>query len=82
MLPLYGFLEADALGLVILAEEDETILALAEKLRQAAKVRVAIKGTPRLRYRGQPVDPTLTVRQAGFEPLERFDVMQEDTNSV
>jgi hypothetical protein len=76
VLPLYGFLEGDCLGLVILAEEDETVYALADKLRQAAKMRVASTGTAQVWLRGARVDPKLTLADAGFEPLERFDVTQ------
>ena len=78
MLPLYGFLEGDALGLVILAEADETVLTLAERLRDAATVRVPRRGTACVWRKGQLVDPELTLAQAGFEPLERFDVTQRE----
>ena len=30
-IPLYGFLQGDTVGLVILAEEDDTLQALAQK---------------------------------------------------
>jgi hypothetical protein len=37
-IPLYGFLEGDTVGLLVLAEEGETILELA---RNAASIRVS-----------------------------------------
>jgi len=43
VIPLYGFLEGDTLGLLVLAEEDETVLELARKLQNAANLRVATK---------------------------------------
>ena len=78
MLPLYGFLEGDALGLVILAEEHETVGALADKLREAAKMRVASSGPLAVWYRGQRLDPTVLLADSGIEPLERFDVRRAD----
>ena len=39
--PLYGFLQCDTVGLLILAEEAETLQALARKLQDAASLRVA-----------------------------------------
>ena len=43
-IPLYGFLEGDTVGLLVLAEEGETILELARKLQDAASIRVAPQG--------------------------------------
>ena len=73
-IPLYGFLEGDTLGLLILAEESETILQLALKLQQAANLRVALIDKIDLVYNGKAVDPGLTVAEAGFQNLDRFDV--------
>jgi len=73
-IPLYGFLEGDTLGLLVLAEESETILQLARKLQQAASLRVALNDKIDLVYNGKAVDPGLTVAEAGFQNLDRFDV--------
>jgi hypothetical protein len=35
-IPLYGFLQDDTVGLLILAEEGDTLQALAQKLQDAA----------------------------------------------
>jgi hypothetical protein len=40
MIPLYGFLEGDTIGLLVLADEEETLASLADKLQSAASVRV------------------------------------------
>jgi hypothetical protein len=74
-IPLYGFLEGDTLGLLVLAEEDETILELARKLQDAASIRVARNDRIQLVYDGKTIDPALTVGQAGLQALDRFDVM-------
>jgi hypothetical protein len=74
-IPLYGFLEGDTLGLLVLAEEGETVLKLARKLQDAANIRVAHKERIDLVYNGKAIDPGLTVAQAGLQPLDRFDVI-------
>lgn len=74
-IPLYGFLEGDTLGLLVLAEEGETLLELARKLQDAASIRVARNDKIGLVYNGKAIDPRLTVAQAGFEALDRFDVI-------
>lgn len=75
-IPLYGFLQGDVLGLMILAEEDETVCALAERLQDAASLRVAHTQNVTVLYHGNVLDPRLTLREAGLTSLERFDVVR------
>lgn len=77
-IPLYGFLEGDTLGLVVLAEEAETILDLARKLQDAARIRVALNAKFRLVHNGKAIEPGLTVAEAGLQALDRFDVVWRD----
>jgi hypothetical protein len=72
--PLYGFLQGDTVGLLILADDGDTLGALARKLQAAASLRVAARDQIRLVYKERTMDPTMTVAQAGFEALDRFDV--------
>jgi hypothetical protein len=74
-IPLYGFLEGDTLGLLVLAEEGESVLELARKLQEAAKIRVAHKDRIDLVHNGKAIEPGLTIAQAGFQALDRFDVI-------
>jgi len=74
VIPLYGFLEGDTIGLLVLAEEDDSIAEVARKLQAAARLRVAIDGPVTVAHDGQPVDPTITVAEAGLQPLSRIDV--------
>jgi len=74
-IPLYGFLEGDMLGLLVFAEEVETVQELARKLQDAASIRVARNNDVELIYNGKTVDPALTVAQAGLQALDRFDVI-------
>jgi hypothetical protein len=75
LIPLYGFLEGDTLGLLVLAEEADTVRELARKLQDAANIRVARNGDVELLYNSKSVDPGLTVAQAGLQALDRFDVI-------
>jgi hypothetical protein len=73
MMPLYGFLRGDTIGLLILAGEDETVAELGRKLAQAARVRVQTRAALRLIYQGRVLDPKARLREVGMRPLERFD---------
>jgi hypothetical protein len=74
-IPLYGFLEGDTLGLLMLAEEGQTILDLARQLQDAASLRVPRNDAIEFVYDGKAVEPGLTVAQAGLQALDRFDVI-------
>ena len=78
-IPLYGFLEGDTLGLLVLAEESETVLELARKLQDAASIRVARNDKIQIVHDGKAIDPTLTVARAGLQALDRFDVVWGST---
>ena len=73
--PLYGFLQGDTVGLLILADDGDTLEALARKLEAAASLRVAARDHVRVVYKDKTMDPTMTVAQAGLQALDRFDVL-------
>ena len=73
-IPLYGFLQGDTVGLLILADEDDTLQSLARKLQDAASLRVAGRDRVQVIYDDKAMDPAITVAQAGFQALDRFDV--------
>ena len=75
MIPLYGFLYGDSLGLVVLASPSDTAVDLCAKLQAAAAVRVAPLAEPRVRYQGRRLAAWETVADAKMQPLERFDVV-------
>jgi hypothetical protein len=74
-IPLYGFLQGDTIGLLILAEEAESIQTLALKLQDAASLRVRGNTHFHVVYNEKIIDSVLTVAQAGLQPLDRFDVI-------
>jgi hypothetical protein len=74
-IPLYGFLQGDTVGLLILADERETVQTLARKLQDAGSLRVATRDHVHLLYNDKAIDPAITVAQAGFQAFDRFDVI-------
>lgn len=74
MIPLYGFLEGDTLGLLVLADEADTVGRLAERVQQAAAVRVAPRAGARVVFRGRVLPDEAKLVAAGVRPLDRIDV--------
>jgi hypothetical protein len=74
-IPLYGFLQGDTVGLLILADEGDTLQSLARKLQDAASLRVAYRDGVQIIYNNKAMDPAITIAQAGFQALDRFDVI-------
>lgn len=74
MIPLYGFLEGDVLGLLILGDEHGTAAALARGLQTAAALRVAARDDVSVWVKGVRLDPRTTLDAAGLRALDRFDV--------
>lgn len=81
MIPLYGFLKGDTIGLLMLADENETIRSLAEKLQRSARIRVAQKPQIHVLFQGKTLDLVLTVESSGLKPLDRFDVIASGDSS-
>lgn len=77
LMPLYGFVRGDTLGLLVLVHDTDTVAELARSLGQAASIRVPTDGRPIVTRNGAVVDPSLTVAEAGFSALERVDLALE-----
>jgi Toluene-4-monooxygenase system protein B (TmoB) len=77
VIPLYGFLDGDTLGVLLLAGEDETIAELAAKLQTACALRVAPHSHVQLIHEGRALPPELSVTAAELQPLDRIDVIVE-----
>jgi hypothetical protein len=78
LVPIYGFVRGDTIGLVALVHDYQTVAELAACLQQAASVRVAPKKGAKVYYERRLLDPKLTVAEAGISALERVDVIPED----
>jgi hypothetical protein len=77
LVPLYGFLEGDTLGVLVLVHDHETIADVASRLQAAAAVRVAPRDRVRVVAHGRRLDPRTTVTDAGLVALDRIDVVVE-----
>ena len=77
LVPLYGFLKGDTVGLLVLVQDDDTVADIAASLQQAAACRVAPQPVARVFSEGRELDPALTLVQAGLQPLDRIDVETE-----
>lgn len=74
LIPVYGFLEGDTIGLLILAHGDEKISDLANKLLSAAGVRIKNRGDSGLFHEGKLLDPDLPIESTSIKALDRIDV--------
>ena len=74
LVPLYGFLEGDTIGLIVLAHDDDPIARVIARLQHSARWRVAKIEDARAFHAGRELDPEQTVAEAGLTPLERIDV--------
>lgn len=75
LVPLYGFLRGDTIGLLVLVHDHETVRDVATRLQEAAAVRVAPRTGLQVYHRGKLLDRDSTVARAGLEALERVDVI-------
>lgn len=75
LVPLYGFVEGDTMGLLVLAHHDMDMRQVAKLLGDSARVRVAPSAQAwELHVRGRAVNEALTVAELGLDPLARIDL--------
>lgn len=77
LMPLYGFLQGDTVGLLVLIHDHEAVAEIAVKLQAAAAVRVPPRSGMAVYHQGRRLDPGLTLATAGLSALERVDVVPE-----
>jgi hypothetical protein len=78
-IPLYGFVRGDSLGLIVLIDSEHTVAELALRVQRAAAVRVAPAANVGVYFAGARLSPQLTVAGAGLTPLDRIDIVPEDS---
>lgn len=81
LVPLYGFLKGDSLGLVVLVQHDDPVRRIASTLMQAASMRVVPGADAAVIFDGRVLDPDVTVTQAGLTALDRVDVHPSSSSS-
>jgi len=77
LVPLYGFVQGDTLGLLVLVRTTDTIAQLGKNLQEAAQMRIAPSPEFVVHYRDRRLEPTLTVAAAGLHALDRVELVRE-----
>ena len=77
LIPLNGFVRGDTLGVLVLVHDHDTVASAITCLIQAASVRVTPFARATLYFKGEPLDPRLTVAAAGLTALDRVDLLPE-----
>ena len=75
VMPLYGFVQGDTMGVVVLGRLDGTVAELGENLLRAVGVRVSPRGSYQLLAGARPLDPEATLGTAAMQPLDRIDLV-------
>jgi len=78
VIPLYGFLDGDTIGLLVFADELDSMSRLADKLQAAAAVRVPRSERVHVVWKGRTLPAGVTVASAGLTALDRFDVRPDE----
>jgi hypothetical protein len=75
VMPLYGFVQGDTMGIVVLGRIDGTAAELGDNLLRAVGVRVDRRGSYQLVVRERRLDPKATLRTQAVEALDRVDLI-------
>lgn len=78
MIPVYGFLQGDTIGLLLFAYERETAADLIRKLQNSAAIRVKPRLAMDLLYKNQIIEKKSTVLEMGLQPLDHFFVIRKE----
>jgi hypothetical protein len=74
LMPLYGFLEGDTIGLLVLAHDTDLVRDVVLRMQAASDVRVAPRMGLVARVGPRVLEPEMTVAGAGLAALDRIDV--------
>jgi hypothetical protein len=77
LVPLHAFVRGDTLGLLILAQDDDTVERLTQRTLDAAAPRVARSRGMSVYFGGKRLHAGSTVAQAGLTALDRIDLIPE-----
>ena len=78
LMPLYGFVRGDTLGVLVLVRASDSVGTLIDTLEQATSVRVAPRPNARLFAGERELDRASTVAAAGLSALERVDLVPRE----
>jgi hypothetical protein len=74
LVPLYGFVQGDTMGVLVMAHDDMTLETVQELLSASVHVRVEMSGRWTLSAQGRQLEGSRTVAESGLRPLERIDL--------
>ena len=77
LVPLYGFVKGDSLGVVVLVHDFHSVRELGDRLQRAAAPRVRPRASVSIWSRGRALDPAATVAEVGLLALDRVDLVPE-----
>ena len=81
VMPLYGFVQGDTMGVVVLGRLDATVAQLGADLLRAVGVRIGRQGTYQLRAGERRLDPDATLRSEALDSLDRIDLVWDQAVS-
>jgi hypothetical protein len=81
VMPLYGFVQGDTMGVVVLGRLDGTVAELGADLLRAVGVRISRQGVYRLRAGERRLDLDATLRTEALVPLDRIDLLWDEAVS-
>jgi hypothetical protein len=77
-LPLYGFVEGDTLGLLVLARPEMTVAEVMAKLSDAASARVDPRGPWNLVAKDKVLPLDKTMADLGLDAFARVDLKRSE----
>jgi hypothetical protein len=77
IVPVYGFLRGDCLGLLLLVKSEDPVASIVTCIYEAAAPRVARAPTAGVYHAGRRLDPNCTIAESGVAALDRVDVIPE-----
>lgn len=78
VVPLYGFVQGDTLGVVVLGRLDGTVAELGANLLRAVAVRLERQGPYQLRAGERRLDSDAALRTQALKPLDRIDLIWDE----
>ena len=75
VVPLYGFVQGDTLGVVVLGRLDGTVRDLGEDLLRATAVRVRRRPAFAIVFGDRRLEPAAPLNTLGMQPLDRVDLV-------
>lgn len=79
MIPVYGFLAGDTLGILLLLEEDDNAREIVAKLQRSSRLRVSPRADLCVVHAGVVIDPGARLADTPIESLDRVDVVPRDS---